>query len=211
MRLGGSSDDLSDVAPKRLALTPAASETLPDEPEPTLPPGVESTQHQPEAPALDQPEPQQILSSVQVPVDTKPPPQHLQVRSPAVRAKEPSPPVPTVRSPAFPNQNEKQTELQATQATSTANAGVGESGEPPEVQTQPTGQGQDQETPSGQSKVSMYEDGSYWKCLGIYVLAFIHDLRMDRYVKAAKKAAMNQKQTAPPEVVKLWGTQGGRN
>ena len=111
------------------------------------------------------------------------------------------------------------------QAPGCASASSGQLPSAPETQGKPMVlQG---EQPEGKPVViegTMYEDGTYWKtldcsnhdCRTLYVVALLCLMglprkssipRMDRYMKQAKKGKVQ----ASPEVVKLWGTNVGRD
>lgn len=188
LKLGGSTDNLSEISPKRLALTPAESQTLiEDDPLPApaiAPPG------QQEAPASSQPrqldvpatadsseakreqeplaEPQQVRSPALLPKPAEALPPPPQVRSPGFVPKQDVPPTqpPQVRSPAIPmkeapapNQDPPPHPPQVPKAD-----GQGAGGPVAASKAQVQANTTETDPPAHPRQPSMYEDGSYWKC-----------------------------------------------
>lgn len=194
LEFGGapSSEALSDIHPRRLPLTPPPEAETKEHVAPAITPEI-----QPVAPAMDVTPtlvetleetstacPPVVRSSGSQPVPDAVIPKPVPiVRSPALGGDPPAPtPVPSVRSPALPN------------------APV------PEVAVTSAGDGADGECDD--DGPSMYEDGSYWKFLALSLIRSFCKLRIDRYIRRINK---DPKVKATSEVIKLWGSTGGRH
>ena len=202
---------VEDVSPKRLELTPAISVSTPVSPSPTLPETVKDAPADPVAPAnKGSTDDTQQVAPVAPAINTPP----------AAQVTETGP----ARGSEAGMGETRHTAVDGSH-TGTANQPPGDTQVAPELGVAKSQTGAElpsmpappkQGTVAGSEEPAeeeyspdMYEDGSYWKFpVGKDSLCDMV-LRIDRFQKKLAKKA-KETASAPPEVVKLWGSQEGR-